>query len=277
MYKSIFLLFLVLTITCPIAAQLTFEAEAWNFALAYERAIIDNDAAFLEKHLDRQFISIGQNSHVLNREESIAQARAGAENAYRVIDLDSIAVRIETTGNLVVITSNWRVVRQSTTAINALPQTHTGSSTTVFRKLDEWMILSEHVSFDRPETKDIVKDVGETGQKYVNALVSRNIADLGNYLSARFVRTDETGRTQDKQSFLADIQTSKLTFGRIRHSSVYVNFYDNSAVETGISQIDGTRDGQQFAERYQYTRSWIKQDDRWQIFAEHFSAIRERP
>ncbi len=264
----------------PSAAQNSLAEDAWTFAQSYDQAIVENNIAFLEEHLDDGFISVGPNSLIMYRNDALEQARQIARDrnnaAFRVSELNSTPVKIEASGNIVVITSNWRVVRTGTAAVNTLPQVHTGTTTAVYRKLDDWQILSEHVSFDRPKMVDNPRIIGELGQVYSRMLTNRNLADVDKFLTNNYLRTDENGQRMDKTGFIDAMRDSILGFTTIKNTGVYINSFDTNAVETGISEVSGMRNGDRFTERYQYTRSWVKLNDEWKIFAEHYSQIRDQ-
>lgn len=282
MKKTIWLMLALIFMTCSVMAQETFEEEAWKFAQAYDQSIINIDVAFLEKHLAKDFFSVGPNSYIISREEAIESAKKRKKDAktadYTVSALKSNPVKIDGSGNLVVITSNWRVVRTSNTAINATPQVHTGTTTAVYRKTDKWELLSEHVSFDKEETKDIVRPIGEAGQKYIKMLVNNNVKDIDEILTKNYLRSIETETYRNRETFLDDLRQSKLVFNDIQTTGIYINVLGNNAIETGKIVIDGSRPGEEsFLEAFDYTRTWIKQNDKWQITTEQYTLIKKAP
>lgn len=265
------IIFVLSMCLCHVFGQQSIEAEAWNFSLAYNQAILKNDAAFMEKHLDEHFISIGPNSHILSRAEAIAQTkRPSTQNDFVVVDLKSLPVKIAASENLVVITSNWKVIRQSTAAANAPKQTDSGTTTAVYRKDVVWKILSEHVAFDRAPENAEIGAIARLGAAFNRSLVNRNYSDVEAGLAPSYLRVDSQGWSWNRSQFLSDIRSSKLTVNSIVTSGVYVNRRENTAVETGFIIMKGSREGSDFAINQQYTRLWAKVEDVWRVAAEYF-------
>ena len=266
----------LLGILCLVAAafgQQSLESEAWKFAQAYDQAIVRSDVAFMEKHLDEQFISIGPNSLIISRAESIAQAKkAAGENAFRVIELKSTPIKTTVSGDLVVITTNWKVVRQATAVVNAPPQTDSGSTTAVFRKEgDIWQIVSEHVGFDAAREDDEIGRIGRSGLAFNRSLVNRNYNDAEKFLSPSYLRVDSDGTSWNSARFMTDLRDGKFVVSSLRTSNVYVNRRKNTAVETGLVKAVGARNGIPFSADLEFTRLWTKTDDTWRITGEYFT------
>ncbi len=253
-------------------AQLTVEQEALQFMKAYEKAVLDRDVAFYEKYMDEQFMSLGPNSATLNKSQCLANARRPVEsNNYRVIDTQSKMTKIISSSDLVTIVSNWRVVRQATSAVNAPPQIDSGSTTTVLQKKGEWRLMFEHVAFDASPPDSDLGEIGRTSQSVSKSLVYHNYNDLEPMLAASFTRVDEDGLTAKRTPFLASLREGNLLITGMRTSNTYINRRENTAVETGLMDFKGTLNGESFVKSVEYTRMWVKSDDKWKLKSEYLT------
>lgn len=270
---SLTIVFLVFA-AVGLAQQPGIEKEAWDFAARYDQAILKGDIAFLEKHLDPSFISIGGNSSTMTKEESIENMRRGekSETDFAVIDLKSFPLKFIVSGNTVVITSGWKVWRKANTAVNAPVQIDKGTTTAVYRKEDkDWVLLLEQVLFDAPPPSDVIGAIGRTGMASFRALVSRNYADLETFLANNYVRVDEDGVTTTREQYLADLRSGKLVIEGLKPEKFYINFRENAAVESGTLTLVGRSNGAAFTKTVEITRRWMKFEDKWRLAAEYFS------
>ncbi len=261
----------------PAFAQTAFEQEAWSFALEYEKAIFQNDIKFLEKHLAEDFISIGPNRSVMNRLQSLENAKRNSVSPFfRLLDLSSEIVRIKTNGSLAIITTNWKVVRVPAKEKDTAAQTDTGTSTTVYEKQEkQWMIVSEHVAFDSQKSENPVQEVGAASNAYSDLLIGKNTDGLEKMLVTMFVSTDENGNSKEKAAFLEDLRAPDLVIRRIRNQNIFIRFLKGTAIETGNNIFEITRNNRPLTIARRYTRNWVFIDGNWKLFSEHFSLINE--
>jgi ketosteroid isomerase-like protein len=265
----------VMLIALPVLSQQTLEKEAWEFSQSYDRATLRNDVAFLERYLDEKFISVGPNSVVWDKEQCLDNARKGAAGNvdFSLVDLKSFPIKIIVSGNVVIIISNWKVSRKANSVVNAPVQVDSGTTTAVYQKETEWRLLSEHVAFDKAPESDEIGAIGRIAQIAGRSLVNRNYVDLDTQLSPGYSRVDENGVSLSREQYLADLRGSRLKISGIRLSSVYVNTHKNSAVETGVVNLIGSQNDIPFNKTLEYTRMWLKRDDKWKVSAEYFRSI----
>lgn len=255
-----------------IFAQESLEREAIAFSVEYQTATNNKNVTYLEKHLDDNFISLGFNSSIISKADAIAQARKPVEKQdFKVIEVKGIPLKTISSGNMVVLISNWKVVRQANSATNAPPQVDSGSTTAVYQKTDVWRILSEHVSFNRSPPANDIGEIGRTSEVFNRALVFRNYNDAESLMGPRYVRVDETGISISKASFLSDLRSGKLVILSSRTKNVYINRRENSAVETGTIELKGKNAGADFAKILDYARMWTKTGDQWKVTADYFT------
>jgi len=255
-------------------AQQSLEQEAVAFAGQYQKETNNKNIAFLEKHLDDTFISVGPNSSIWSKSQALENARRPGETQdFKVMEVKGVPVKTISSGNIVVLISNWKVVRQANAAANAAPQIDSGTTTAVYQKTDAWRILSEHVAFDRPLPSNELGEIGRTSRVFDRALVFRNYNDVEPLLTQRYMRVDENGSSMNKTTFLSDLREGRLVILSVKTSNVYINRRENSAVETGMIEVKGKQAGAGFAKLMEYTRMWTKTEDRWRVSADYFASV----
>lgn len=276
MKKLLLLIVMSLAVCLSVRSQQPgIEKEAWDFASQYDQAILRMDVSFLEQHLAANFISIGGNSSIMNKEQCIENIRRELRKDvdFTVIDLKSMPIKFITFGNTVVVTSTWKVARKANSVANAPVQVDKGITTAVYRRDGDgnWQLLSEHVSFDRPPETDRVGEIGRQGMASFRALVSRNYADLERMLTDNYVRVDEDGTMLTRDQYLTALRSKQLVIEGVKPEKVYINTRENAAVENGIITLVGKLDGVAFTKTVEYTRRWQRLDDKWKIAATYFN------
>ncbi len=252
-------------------AQKSLEEEAVIFAAEYQKANDRKDIVFLERHIDDQFISVGPNSSIWDKSQALENAaRPNEKQDFKVIEVKGIPVKTMSSGNIVVLISNWKVVRQANSPANAVPQTDSGTTTGVYQKTDIWRILSEHVAFDRPTPTNSLPEIDRISGILDRSLVFRNYDYVERLLAPEYMRVNELGMSAQKAAFLSELRSRKLVILSIKTSNVYINQRENTAVETGLVDIKGTFEEVEFLKSLEYTRIWKQSDDQWRVTADYF-------
>lgn len=105
-------------------------------------------------------------------------------------------------------------------------------------------------------------------RKFFNALIEGNPADLNQLLSDDFVLIDVlSGSEITKSTLLAAISSGQLRFGNIESRDSHIRFYDDTALVTGITRMDGRFVDTSFALFSRYTHFYSKQRDEWHLVA----------
>lgn len=141
----LFLLFSVSVVTAQDKAQ----KEILELYYKYQDAAIKSDYVFMENVLAQDFISIGPDADMKNREQSVTDMKEFLRNPrIRMLSLDHSDVKVRLSGDMAVVTADWTLKLVPVANENSEPLTETGRITLVFEKrFNTWLVTVEHVSF----------------------------------------------------------------------------------------------------------------------------------
>ena len=74
-----------------------------------------------------------------------------------------------------------------------------------------------------------------------------------------------------KKQVISDFTSGTLKFQSITTDEVQVRVYENTAVETGLSTMNGQDKGKAVPRNTRFTRVWVKQQGNWRLVANHYS------
>jgi ketosteroid isomerase-like protein len=107
----------------------------------------------------------------------------------------------------------------------------------------------------------------------IQAQINADASALDRLYAADFIGIGPSGRLRNKTQVLSDFTSHDLTFKSITTDEVEVRVYGNTAVETGISIMDGVDKGKTVPRDNRFTRVWVKEEGRWQLVANHYSLL----
>ena len=87
-----------------------------------------------------------------------------------------------------------------------------------------------------------------------------------------FIGVGPSGTVRTKPQVMSDFTSGELKFQSITTDDVQVRVYGNTAVETGRSTMIGQDKGKNVPRDTRFTRVWVKQQGRWRLVANHYSA-----
>ena len=113
---------------------------------------------------------------------------------------------------------------------------------------------------------------GEIGR----AIVGRDIAILDALVSSGYTHTNPLGEVFSKEQIAGAIQSGTLDVESYDTDDVTVRVFGDAAVVTGLARVKGRLREQDITGQYRYTRTYVKQDERWQVAATQLTGIAQR-
>ena len=125
-------------------------------------------------------------------------------------------------------------------------------------------------------SKDQISSVEQTIRQLANERIQAQIhADataLDRIYADDFIGVGPSGTVRTKAQVISDFTSGDLKFQSITTNEVQVRVYENTAVETGLSKMSGQDKGKAVPRDTRFTRVWVKQQGRWRLVANHYSA-----
>src|SRR6187200_1378769 len=106
----------------------------------------------------------------------------------------------------------------------------------------------------------------------IQAQIHADATALDRIYSADFIGVGPSGTVRTKPQVISDFTSGDLKFQSISTDEVQVRVYENAAVETGLSTMVGQDKGKTVPRDTRFTRVWVKQQGRWRLVANHYSA-----
>jgi ketosteroid isomerase-like protein len=106
----------------------------------------------------------------------------------------------------------------------------------------------------------------------IQAQIHADAAALKRIYADDFIGVGPSGTVRTKTQVISDFTSGDLRFQSITTHDVQVRVYENAAVETGRSTMNGQDKGTPVPRDTRFTRVWIKQQGRWRLVANHYSA-----
>ncbi len=125
----------------------------------------------------------------------------------------------------------------------------------------------------RISVEEVIKKLDD---ERIQAQIHADAAALDRIYAADFIGVGPSGRVRTKPQVISDFTSGDLKFQSITTDDVQVRVYENTAVETGRSTMIGQDKGQTVPRDTRFTRVWVKQQGRWRLVANHYSAEARR-
>lgn len=267
------------------------EREVRGFLAEYEKAVTSRDIAFLERVLPDDYVYTGPNGKMTNRAQALKYFQQQRDKlSYKSNSLKHVNVKVHVVGDMALVTNDWIAQTTPIDSTNAEPTTDKGRYTGVFEKRNgRWMVIAEHDSEQPHDDKLMVQQVLKAGREY-NELMKRlksgrsfaelersgDIAALNRLLADEYTYTSRDGEISNKAEDLESYKTNQIKIESAELLEQNVRIIDNStAVETGKIRYVGTNAGKPFDITKRYTTTWVFSDGRWQIAADHTSAVKQ--
>ena len=109
------------------------------------------------------------------------------------------------------------------------------------------------------------------------ALLKRDVAGFGRFLSDDAVLTSPDGTPQTKSQLLADVKSGDLVIESSEISDMKVRVYGDAAVVTYSTTDKGKYKKQDISGRYRWTDVFVRRGGTWQIVAGQGTPIQPPP
>jgi ketosteroid isomerase-like protein len=124
---------------------------------------------------------------------------------------------------------------------------------------------------------DPITVLKQLDQERIQAQISADAAALDRLYAEDFIGIGPSGAKRVKAQVIADFTSGSLRFQSITTDDVQWRVYGDTAVETGLSTMNGQDKGKTVPRDNRFTRVWVKRQGRWQLVANHYSLLATQP
>jgi ketosteroid isomerase-like protein len=135
------------------------------------------------------------------------------------------------------------------------------------------VVLAHTQRSNRDHKREIEQAILKVDEERIQAQIGADALALDRTYAADFIGIGPSGTVRNKAEVISDFTSGKLKFTSITTDDVQVRIYGNTAVETGISIMDGRDKDKTVPRDNRFTRVWVKEDGRWQLVANHYSLL----
>ena len=121
------------------------------------------------------------------------------------------------------------------------------------------------------QASSIEQAIKQLDGERIRAQVGADAAALDRIYADDFIGVGPSGTVRTKKQVISDFTSGTLKFQSITTDEVQVRVYENTAVETGLSTMNGKDKGTAVPRNTRFTRVWVKQQGRWRLVANHYS------
>jgi ketosteroid isomerase-like protein len=107
------------------------------------------------------------------------------------------------------------------------------------------------------------------------AMVKGDQAALDRLLAADLTYTHSSGKLETKQELMALIKEGRYQYRSFTPREMKVRVYGETAVVTGLAEVEVTTDGKPLALKLRYTNVHLRKDGRWQLVAWESTRVAE--
>ncbi|HMU34876.1 MAG TPA: nuclear transport factor 2 family protein [Pyrinomonadaceae bacterium] len=267
------------------------EKEFRAFLAEYEKAVSGRNIDFVERATPEDYVRTGADGKLTDRSRLLKYLRQQRDKpTFRYVSLQHLNMKVRVVGSMALVTNDWIAVTLSIEETSPEPSTDKGRYTGVFEKRKgRWMVLAEHDSEQIHDDEWIVSSVRKAGREY-NDLMKRlksgrpyaelessgDLEVLRRTLADEYTYTSDDGELFSKAQDLVGYKTNQIKIDSAVFLEQNVRSIDNNAaIETGKIRYIGTNAGNAFDITKRYTTTWAFYDGRWQITADHTSAVKQ--
>ena len=123
------------------------------------------------------------------------------------------------------------------------------------------------------DPRNIVEQViKKLDNERIQAQIHADVAALKRIYADDFIGVGPSGTVRTEPQVISDFTSGDLKFQSITTDDVRVRVYGNTAVETGLSTMDGQDKGKAVPRDTRFTRVWVKEHGSWRLVANHYSS-----
>jgi ketosteroid isomerase-like protein len=138
------------------------------------------------------------------------------------------------------------------------------------------IVMAQEQSAGGTQRSNIEQVIRQLDGERIQAQIGADAAALDRIYADDFIGVGPSGTVRTKKQVILDFTSGTLKFQSITTDEVQVRVYENTAVETGLSTMDGQDNGKAVPRNTRFTRVWVKQQDYWRLVANHYS-VRSAP
>jgi ketosteroid isomerase-like protein len=132
------------------------------------------------------------------------------------------------------------------------------------------LVMAQEQSTTETQRSTIEQAIKQLDDERIQAQVGADASALDRIYADDFIGVGPSGTVRTKKQVISDFTSGTLKFQSITTDEVQVRVYDNTAVETGLSTMDGKDKGKSVPRNTRFTRVWVKQGH-WRLVANHYS------
>jgi uncharacterized protein (TIGR02246 family) len=133
------------------------------------------------------------------------------------------------------------------------------------------LVMAQEQSTTETQRSTIEQAIKQLDDERIQAQVGADASALDRIYADDFIGVGPSGTVRTKKQVISDFTSGTLKFQSITTDEVQVRVYDNTAVETGLSTMDGKDKGKSVPRNTRFTRVWVKQQGHWRLVANHYS------
>ena len=112
----------------------------------------------------------------------------------------------------------------------------------------------------------------EAERELQSAMLAGDVGALDRLLDDRVIATGPDGRRFTKAEDLETHRSGTLVIQDLTEEELSVLVAGDTGVTVVLLALTGVHEGEEFAARLRYTRTWVRHgDDRWRVLAAHVS------
>jgi len=138
------------------------------------------------------------------------------------------------------------------------------------------IVMAQERSTAGTQRSNIEQVIRQLDGERIQAQIGADSAALDRIYADDFIGVGPSGTVRTKKQVILDFTSGTLRFQSITTDEVQVRVYENTAVETGLSTMDGQDKGKTVPRNTRFTRVWVKQQGFWRLVANHYS-VRSAP
>jgi len=133
------------------------------------------------------------------------------------------------------------------------------------------IVMAQERSTAGTQRSNIEQVIRQLDGERIQAQIGADSAALDRIYADDFIGVGPSGTVRTKKQVILDFTSGTLRFQSITTDEVQVRVYENTAVETGLSTMDGQDKGKTVPRNTRFTRVWVKQQGFWRLVANHYS------
>ena len=133
------------------------------------------------------------------------------------------------------------------------------------------IVMAQDQSTTGTQRGSIEQAITQLDGERIQAQIGADAAALDRIYADDFIGVGPSGTVRTKKQVISDFTSGTLKFESITTDEVQVRVYENTAVETGLSTMDGQDKGKTVPRNTRFTRVWVKQQGFWRLVANHYS------